>query len=101
MSLRVLMAVGSFVILAIALAIAGLSSLLVPGFVLMVLTSYSTLLRNTLYAVQRLGFEAVAASLGGAPPPWRALIWTTTHSAVSPLSWGYAPPRTGPVTYLS
>src|ERR1700687_4078361 len=63
MSLRLLMAVGSLVILAVALAIAGLSSLLVPGFLLMVLTSYSTLLRNTLYAVQRLGFEAVAVVL--------------------------------------
>src|SRR5260370_10543762 len=64
MSLRLLMAVGGFVVLAIALAIAGLSSLLVPGFLLMVLTSYSTLLRNTLYAVPRLAFHAVAVVLG-------------------------------------
>jgi len=60
------MAVASFVILAIALAVAGLSSLLVPGFLLMVLTSYSTLLRNTLYAVQRLGYEAAAVVLESA-----------------------------------
>ena len=41
----------------------GLGDLLVPGFLLMVLTSYSSLLRNGLYAVQQLGYEAVAVVL--------------------------------------
>src|ERR1700682_4815946 len=63
MSLRLLMSVVSLGLLAVALAINGLGSLLAPAFVLMVLTSYSTLLRNGLYAVQKLGFEAIAVVL--------------------------------------
>ena len=63
MSLRLLMSVVSLVLLAAVLRLAQLDSLLIPGFALMVLTSYSTLLRNTLYALQKLGFEAVAVVL--------------------------------------
>lgn len=63
MSLRLLMSVVSLVLLAAALAIAHLEYLVIPGFVLMVVTSYATLLRNTLYAVQKLGYEAVAVVL--------------------------------------
>jgi len=63
MSLRLLMSVVSLGLLAAALAANGLGSLLVPAFLLMVLTSYSTLLRNGLYAVQKLGFEAIAVVL--------------------------------------
>src|SRR4030088_323109 len=62
-SFRVLMSVVSFGLLAAALAFARLSDLLVPAFLLMVITSYSTLLRNALYAVQKLGYEAVAVVL--------------------------------------
>ena len=63
MSLRLLMSLVTFVLLAGALALAGLDSLLVPGFVLLVLASYANLLRNGLYAVQRLGYEALAVVL--------------------------------------
>jgi O-antigen/teichoic acid export membrane protein len=90
MSLRLLMAVGSFVILAIALAVAGLSSLLVPGFVLMVLTSYSTLLRNTLYAVQRLGYEAVAVVLESAVLLGLVLLGVKINAGVTYFVWAYA-----------
>ena len=90
MSLRIVMAVGSFVILAIALAIAGLSSLLVPGFLLMVLTSYSTLLRNTLYAVQRLGYEAVAVVLESIVLLGLVLIGIKIGAGVTYFVWAYA-----------
>jgi O-antigen/teichoic acid export membrane protein len=90
MSLRVLMAVGSFVILAVALAVAGLSSLLVPGFLLMVLTSYSSLLRNTLYAVQRLGYEAVAVVLESAVLLALVIIGIKIQAGVSYFVWAYA-----------
>jgi O-antigen/teichoic acid export membrane protein len=90
MSLRLVMALGSLVILAIALAIAGLSSLLVPGFVLMVLTSYSTLLRNTLYAVQRLGFEALAVVLESAVLLALVLIGIKINAGVTYFVWAYA-----------
>ncbi len=90
MSLRIVMAVGSFVILAIALAIAGLGSLLVPGFLLMVLTSYSTLLRNTLYAVQRLGYEAVAVVLESIVLLGLVLIGIKIGAGVTYFVWAYA-----------
>jgi len=90
MSLRVVMAVGSFVILAIALALAGLSSLLLPGFVLMVLTSYSSLLRNTLYAVQRLGYEAVAVVLESILLLGLVLIGKRLNAGVAYFVWAYA-----------
>src|SRR5258706_1463871 len=63
MSVRLLMSVVSLGLLAIALALNGLGNLLVPAFLLMVLTSYSTLLRNTLHAVQRLGIQGLARVL--------------------------------------
>ena len=92
MSLRVLMAVLSFVVLAIALAIAdrGLGNLLVPGFVLMVLTSYSTLLRNTLYAVQRLTYEALAVVLESAVLLALVVIGIKSGAGVSYFVWAYA-----------
>ena len=90
MSLRLVMALGSLVVLAIALAIAGLSSLLVPGFVLMVLTSYSTLLRNTLYAVQRLSYEALAVVLESAVLLGLVLIGIKINGGVTFFVWAYA-----------
>ena len=66
MSVRLFMSVISLLLLAALVIPFGLSALLVPGFVLMVLTSYSTLLRNGLYAVQQLGYEAVAVVLESA-----------------------------------
>src|SRR5260370_13926867 len=90
MTLRLVMAVGGFVVLAIALAVAGLSSLLIPGFVLMVLTSYSTLLRNTLYAVQRLTYEAVAVILESAVLLGLVLIGIKINAGVNYFVWAYA-----------
>jgi len=90
MSLRLVMAVGGFVVLAIALAIAGLSSLLVPGFLLMVLTSYSTLLRNTLYAVQRLAYEALAVVLESIVLLALVLIGIKIGAGVTYFVWAYA-----------
>jgi len=90
MSLRLVMAVGGFVVLAIALAIAGLSSLLVPGFLLMVLTSYSTLLRNTLYAVQRLAYEAMAVVLESIVLLALVLIGIKIGAGVTYFVWAYA-----------
>src|ERR671938_322878 len=66
-SVKALLAVVCLVVLAAALTIPGLENLLLPGFVMMVLSSYSNLLRNTFYALQRLAFEAVAIILESAP----------------------------------
>src|SRR5437879_12850158 len=57
MSLRLLMSIVAFLVLAALVGLLGLGDLLIPAFFLMVLTSYATLLRNALYAVQQLRFE--------------------------------------------
>jgi O-antigen/teichoic acid export membrane protein len=90
MSMRVLMAVVSFVVLAAALSVAGLGSLLVPGFVLMVLTSYATLLRNALYAVQRLGYEAIAVILESLVLLALVVFGIKTKQGVMYFVWAYA-----------
>jgi O-antigen/teichoic acid export membrane protein len=57
---KLALGVAASVIFAAALWTAGLGGLIVPGAVLLVLTSYATVLRNTFYARGRLEFEAVA-----------------------------------------
>src|SRR4030088_953271 len=90
MSLRLLMSVVSLGLLAIALGLNGLGSLLVPAFLLMVLTSYATLLRNTLYAVQRLGFEAVAVVLESTVLLGLVLFGIKTGQGLTYFLWAYA-----------
>jgi O-antigen/teichoic acid export membrane protein len=90
MSLRLLMAVVSFVLLAVLLALNHLGDLLVPGFLLMVLTSYSTLLRNGLYAVQQLGYEAVAVGLESIVLLVMVLIGIKSHQGITYFVWAYA-----------
>ncbi len=90
MSLRLLMSVVSLGLLAIALAANGLGSLLVPAFVLMVLTSYSTLLRNGLYAVQKLGYEAIAVVLESLVLLALVLFGIKTGRGLTYFVWAYA-----------
>src|SRR6202011_3580346 len=80
----------SFVLLALVLLAASLSSLLLPGFVLMVLTSYATLLRNGLYAVQQLGYEAIAVVLESVVLLALVLYGRETHQGVVFFVWAYA-----------
>jgi O-antigen/teichoic acid export membrane protein len=90
MSLRLLMAVVSLVLLAAALSANRLEDLLLPGFLLMVLTSYSTLLRNGLYAVQKLGFEALAVVLESLVLLTLVLFGIKTGRGLSYFVWAYA-----------
>jgi O-antigen/teichoic acid export membrane protein len=90
MSLRLLMSVVSLGLLALALALNGLSSLLVPAFAMMVLTSYSTLLRNGLYAVQKLGYEAVAVVLESLVLLALVLYGVKTRHGITYFVWAYA-----------
>src|SRR3981081_71045 len=89
-SFRVLMSVLSFGLLAAALAFARLSDLLVPAFLLMVITSYSTLLRNALYAVQKLGYEAVAVVLESLVLLGLVLVGIKSNQGVAYFVWAYA-----------
>jgi O-antigen/teichoic acid export membrane protein len=90
MSVRVLMSVVSLVLLGIALDLAGLGEFIAPAFVLMVLTSYSTLLRNTLYAVQRLNFEAIAVILESLVLLALIVYGIKTGRGVNYFVWAYA-----------
>ena len=90
MSLRLLMSVAAFFVLAALVVPLGLGSLLVPGFLLMVLTSYASLLRNGLYATQQLGFEATAVVLESLVLLALVVYGGRTHQDVSYFVWAYA-----------
>jgi len=90
MSLRLLMSVIALLILATLVFPLGLGELIVPGFVLMVLTSYASLLRNGLYAVQQLGFEAIAVVLESIVLLALVLYGGTTHQGIAYFVWAYA-----------
>ena len=90
LSARVVLALVALVVLAGALKLAGLESLLLPGFVLMVLTSYSNLLRNTFYALQQLTFEAVAIVLESVILLALVFYGIYQHQGVAYFVWAYA-----------
>jgi O-antigen/teichoic acid export membrane protein len=90
MSLRLLMSVLALLLLAALVYPIGLGDLIVPGFVLMVLTSYSTLLRNGLYAVQQLGYEALAVILESLLLLALVVYGGRTNQGVAYYVWAYA-----------
>ena len=91
LSAKALLSVAAFFVLAGVLALRGFSSQLVlAGFVLMVLTSYSNLLRGTFYALQRLGFEAVAIVLESLLLLGLVVIGILTHQGLAYFIWAYA-----------
>lgn len=90
MSLRVLMSVAAFFVLAALVLPLGMGGLLIPGFLLMVFTSYATLLRNGLYAVQQLGYEALAVVLESVVLLGLILYGGITHQTVTYFVWAYA-----------
>jgi O-antigen/teichoic acid export membrane protein len=82
-----LLALGVF---AGVLAWRGQLEFLLPAFLLMVLTSYANLLRATLYAVQRLGFEAVAIVLESLILIGLVLYGALSHQGVAFFLYAYA-----------
>jgi O-antigen/teichoic acid export membrane protein len=88
-SARVILALIALPVLAVALYFLKLSDLLIPGYVLMVLTSYANLLRYTLYALQRLGFEAVAIVLESLLLLGLTLYGVRTNQGVAYFLWAY------------
>ncbi|HEX2647364.1 MAG TPA: flippase, partial [Candidatus Dormibacteraeota bacterium] len=90
MSLRLMMSLLALLLLAGLVIPFGMSQLLVPGFFLMVFTSYSTLLRNGLYAVQQLGFESLAVVLESLVLLGLVLYGGITHQGVAYYVWAYA-----------
>jgi O-antigen/teichoic acid export membrane protein len=89
LSARLLLALISLPVLAAALYFLGLLDLLIPGYVLMVLTSYANLLRYTLYALQRLGFEAIAIVLESIVLFILTLYGVLNKQGVAYFLWAY------------
>src|SRR5205823_6977071 len=77
-------------LLAVLVIPIGLGYLLLPGFVLMVLTSYSSLLRNGLYAVQQLAYEAIAVVLESAILLALVVYGVRSRQGVAYFVWAYA-----------
>jgi O-antigen/teichoic acid export membrane protein len=89
MSLKVVVAVVSFGVLGALLAIPGFESLLLPGFLLMVTSGYSNLLRSSLYALQRLTYEAVAIVAESALQMGLAFWGIAHHQSISFFIYTY------------
>jgi O-antigen/teichoic acid export membrane protein len=84
------MSIAAFGLLAALLVPLRLGDLLVPGFLLMVLTSYASLLRNALYAVQQLGYEAIAVVLESVVLLALVVYGGRTQQGVAYFVWAYA-----------
>jgi O-antigen/teichoic acid export membrane protein len=89
LSARLILAVIALPVLAAALYFLRVGDLLIPAYVLMVLTSYANLLRYTLYALQRLGFEALAIVLESLLLLGLTLFGVFNHQGVAYFLWAY------------
>ena len=87
---KLALSVAAALLLAGALAFAGLGDLLVPGALLLALTTYASLLRNTFYAVGRLEFEAVAILGEIAIQAALILFGARSGKGVAFFIWAYA-----------
>jgi O-antigen/teichoic acid export membrane protein len=87
---KVPLALAAALILAGALAFAGLGTLVLPGAVLLAATTYASLLRNTFYALGRLEFEAVAILGEIAIQAALILFGARTGEGVAFFVWAYA-----------
>ena len=89
-SSKAILAVAGLAVLGLALRLQGLGALLAAGFALMVLTTYSNLLRNTLYALQNLTYEAIAIVLEAVVLLSLVVAGIRTRQGVAYFLWAYA-----------
>ncbi len=89
-SIKLFLVAISLPILAACLWFAGIESLLLPAFALLVLSGYSLLLRSTLYALQRLNFEIAEIVPETAVILGMALIGSHIHAGTGFFLWAYA-----------
>jgi O-antigen/teichoic acid export membrane protein len=87
---KLLLGAGASLALAAALVFAGLGSLIVPGAALLVLTTYSNLVRNSFYALGRLEFEAFAILLETVLLAALILLGAGRGAGVGWFVWSYA-----------
>jgi O-antigen/teichoic acid export membrane protein len=101
MSLKVVVGVLSLAALAGLLVIPGFESLLLPGFLLMVTSGYSNLLRSSLYALQRLTYEAVAIVAESALQMGLALWGVAHHASIGFFIWTYVISYAATILYFT
>ncbi|HEX6547109.1 MAG TPA: flippase [Candidatus Dormibacteraeota bacterium] len=98
---KALLGLAAFAVLGIALALAGVGDLALPGGVLLVATSYSSLIRNTFYATGRLELEAIAILGEIAIQAAGIVAGARTGQDVSYFVWVYAASAIGTATYAA
>jgi O-antigen/teichoic acid export membrane protein len=89
-SLKLLLSVIGLPLLFATLYVAGLRSLLWPSFAILVLSGYQLLLRSTLYAMQRLGWEIVEIVPEAVVLLVLAVIGARLHADAGYFLWAYA-----------
>ncbi len=89
-SIKLFLVAISLPILAACLWFAGIESLLLPSFALLVLSGYSLLLRSSLYALQRLNFEIAEIIPETAVILGMALLGAHIHAGTGFFLWAYA-----------
>ena len=90
MSARVFVSVFAVLIVWVALDPLALTQYTLPAVVTMILASYSNLMRNTLYALQRLNWEAAGIVIESALLLGLTIAGIYTHQGVAYFLWAYA-----------
>jgi O-antigen/teichoic acid export membrane protein len=88
-AVRLAMSVLGLGVLALALRVPGLEGYLLPGFLLMILASLSQLLRQTFYALQRVGYDAVETVLEACVLLLLTAYGILTGQGVAFFIWAY------------
>ncbi len=91
----------AFVVLGVALSLAGVGDLVVPGGLLLVATTYSALLRNTFYALGVLELEAVAIILEIAIQAAGIIAGARTGEDVAYFVWVYVASAVATAAYAA
>lgn len=96
---RIPLVLVAIVLLAIALGQAGLSSLILPGSLLLALSGYSTLLRNSFYATGRLGLEVGAIMIEIGVLATLVFVGSRRGAGVNWFVWSYVLSYVASITY--
>ena len=89
LSVRVPLVVGAIMLLTAGLWLIGLHSLLLPTIALLVSSGYQLMLRNTLYALQRLGYEIAEIVPEAVLLLAIVVIGATQHRGAGFFIWAY------------
>ena len=90
LSTRAVFALPALLVLAAAMRLSGLWPLLLPAFLVLLLSAYSNVLRSTFYATGTLTYEAVAICLEAVVLLAGTLYGVLSHRGVDYFLWCYA-----------